>query len=776
LPLAARLKIRFKTLDEFNTRDIAPLGRRGSVTLMARATLKPAAFLRPLATLGSIVRWREWYDSKLPLFLVAMFYAVLRTGAIDAAHLRQMAALFVLLCLYAAFGHIINDYADRAADRDAGKRKVLAAWSEPAARLAVAIPCVGALVIAWLAFAFPAFGLTVLAFLLATLYSLPPVRLKERGLLGWAAAALAQRTLPVAIVFQAFGIWDMVAWGFVVLNTLIGLRFIIVHQLLDRGNDQRAGVRTVATQSDPRNLVSVLRRLFALEIICACAVVGAMAYNTTPLLGGTALAYASVLAVLAWRGRTISPLAYFVFYGFYCVIWPIALALSLALHNSLYVSVLCVAAALVQRHARLRFRAAFLKPVNALGPALPARLPRSGQTEKLSITKADPYPYYAQLRDTAAVVRVSWPGLERTTWLVTRHQQALTAFKDPRFVRGAPSVTSGDVTRPRPMRGLGPDLLELDPPDHTRLRKLVSLAFTPRMVQRFERRIEELADDILARAVPRGEIELISEYAAVLPIVTISALLGVPIDNVQKTRDFLHALSLNGMMGNGMTPREAAHVAAWRGRFTSDLEAVFAARRATPEDDLVTALVQAEQDGDRLSHDELIGMVYLLLLAGFMTTVNLIGNGMLALLRHPDQLDMLRRNPALSDTAVEELLRYDSPLELSSVCFAATDIELDGTLIPMAAPVRVLIPSANRDERVFSDPDTLDITRAPCPHVSFGQGIHHCLGAPLARLEGKIALRKLLERVPNPRLSDRARVAWLPHPILRGLHQLPLRF
>jgi cytochrome P450 len=226
----------------------------------------------------------------------------------------------------------------------------------------------------------------------------------------------------------------------------------------------------------------------------------------------------------------------------------------------------------------------------------------------------------------------------------------------------------------------------------------------------------------------------------------------------------------------GETTGRSSRDAEQKQRFTGHLETLFARRRAEPSDDLMTALVQAEQDGDRLSHDELIGMVYLLLMAGFVTTVNLIGNGMLALLRHPEQLAMLRQNPALADTGIEELLRFDSPIELSPVCFAASDIELSGTKIPAGAPVRMLITSANRDETQFLAPDTLDLTRNPCPHLSFGQGIHHCLGAPLARLEGKIAIRALLERAPGLRIADPARVQWLPHPILRGLRQLPLKF
>jgi cytochrome P450 len=397
----------------------------------------------------------------------------------------------------------------------------------------------------------------------------------------------------------------------------------------------------------------------------------------------------------------------------------------------------------------------------------PASTPSQTSVANMQIDMADPYPVYAQLRRMGPVLRLNWPGLGRT-WAVTRYRDALTVFKDSRFVRNP--VNSGQAARHNPIRGFGPDLLELDPPDHTRLRKLVSKAFTPQMVQRFDGRITQLAGQILDRAKSRGEIELISEYASVIPIIVISELLGVPVDDIGKFRNFIYALSVGQMPGRSNNLQQA------KLRFTNYLHAIFASRRVTPQDDLVTSLVNLEEDRDRLSPDELIGMVYLLLVGGFVTTVNLIGNGMLALLRHPQQLDMLRQNPALMDTAVEELLRFDSPLQLSVICFASTEIELGGVQIPRGAPVRVLIGSANRDEEQFPAPDTLDITRRPCPHVSFGQGIHHCLGALLARLEGRIALGMLMERAPNLRLGDPLQLKWAPHPLLRGLQQLPLRF
>jgi cytochrome P450/4-hydroxybenzoate polyprenyltransferase len=711
----------------------------------------------------ALVRWREWYDSKLPFFLLAMSYAVLREPFPGLAQAYRMAALFVLLCCYAAFGHIINDYADREADRQTGKRKILANWSEPAALLAILIPGAGTVALA-LCFDTRTVVVTLAAVAVAALYSLPPVRLKVRGILGWIAAAAAQRTLPLAIVFQALHGWDAVAVALCVLGSLIGLRFIIVHQLRDRTNDQRAGVATLATEQNPEQLLKVLRVLFGLEIGCACVTVAAMAYLEPPFAVAV-LGYAVGLMVSVRRGKAISPLVYFVFGGFYHVIWPISMAVLLAVRNPLFLSVVFVTVALVQRQARLSFRATFLTT-----PGTPSR---AAGSLHLTTDKADPYPLYARIRGMGPIVKLEWPGAG-PTWVVPRHNDALMLFKDPRFVRSLRNVTmSGGASTPNreALRGFGRDLLEVDPPDHTRLRKLVSTAFTPRMVRRFETRIGQVAGDILDRARPRGEIELIADYATVVPITIISELLGVPIDDISGFRDFVYSLTVAQLLRQYDSGLEAA-----KSRFTRELEAVFAARRQDPRDDLVTALVNAGDDGDRLSPDELIGMVYLLLIGGFVTTVNLIGNGALALLRHPEQLGLWRRDPELADTAVEELLRFDSPLELSSVCYASTDMEWGGRHLPAASPVRVLIPSVNRDETEFAFPDILDITRNPCPHLSFGQGIHHCLGAPLARLEGKIALSLLIERLPNLRLAAANQVKWLQHPLLRGLEQLPLRF
>jgi 4-hydroxybenzoate polyprenyltransferase len=301
------------------------------------------------------VRWREWHDSKLQIFLVAICYALLRPLAPGWPQLATAWALIVLLCLYAAFGHIVNDAADLEADRRAGKPKQLATWSKSAIAAAITLPCIGAASIAATCFDAAATELTIATFCLAALYSLPPVRLKERGLLGWFSAALAQRTLPVSIVFEALHAWDVAALALVVLSTQIGLRFIIIHQLTDRTNDLRAGVRTLATEQNPRVLVTLLHWVFALEIATLCASVFAMA-AVEPKLGAAALAYAACLALAVWQGVPFTPRAYFVLSGYYHVIWPVGTALLLGLRHPAFLSLTLLTSLLARHQAELKFR------------------------------------------------------------------------------------------------------------------------------------------------------------------------------------------------------------------------------------------------------------------------------------------------------------------------------------------------------------------------------------------------------------------------------------
>jgi cytochrome P450/4-hydroxybenzoate polyprenyltransferase len=726
-----------------------------------------------LLTLRDLVRWQEWHYSKTPLFFVGMVYAILRMPQPGATQAVQMAALLVLLCFYAAFGHIVNDYADRDIDRAAGKKKLLAAWSERGAQIAAAIPFIGTIGLALICFDSPTTVVTMIAVLVAALYSLPPARLKERGALGWLAAALAQRTLPLAIICEALKVWDVVLVGFSVLSTLIGLRWIIAHQLQDRENDRGSGVRTLATEQDPQHLVALLHVLFSLECTCACAVVATMSYFVSPALGVAAFAYAV--------GRSGKPFSAAEFDKFYCVVWPITLAVLLALRDPVFLPMLFVAITF-ERDLRMKFHAAYAGFIIALKAIIPRQLFPSlfqypsgalaaaeSSVRKPQIDKADPYPVYAQLRGMGPVLKLDWAGIG-PTWVVLRYREAISVLTDSRFLRNADLSAASGAQNLQPDRvgGLRTHPVELESPHDPRLGQLVGKAFTPRILQRLTGRIEQIASQILHRGKSRGEIELMSEYASVIPFTTIPELLGLPIGDFTRFHAFIYSLAVHHMLDRHSNELEAA-----RSQFTKELHTLFAARRATPQDDLLTSLLQLEQDGRPLSDKELSAIVYSLLLGG-VTTTNIIGNGMLALLRHPEQLELLRQNPSIADTAIEELLRFDSAFELSDICCPSAQVELGGVPIPGGAPIRVLIPSANRDERQFPSPDTLDFTRYPCLQLSF-QGIQHRLAAPLVRLETKIAIKMLIDAAPNLRFGDPLQMKWVPHPILRRLQHLPLR-
>jgi cytochrome P450 PksS len=481
--------------------------------------------------------------------------------------------------------------------------------------------------------------------------------------------------------------------------------------------------------------------------------------------------YLAKFPILHLRGFRPVILSYGVFSDFYCMVLPIGLAVLLAADAPRFFWLVPLAVAISWQ--QITTRAVPLidqlrkspRP-GAIEEKAGAEAPVAREPSSLTLDKADPYPLYARLRARGAAHKTMWPGVG-PTWIVTRHREALSVMLDPRFVHTEPRPPSASG---EPVRGFGRDMLETDPPDHTRLRRLVGKAFTRQSVDRYSGRIEQLANQILDGAERRGSIELMSEYATVIPITIITEILGIPIKNIPAFSEFMYALGLSQTVGRRDDDLEKAKL-----RFTNRLQGLFEQRRQEPRDDLLSALVAAESDGDKLSPDELLGMAYLLLFAGFVTTVNLIGNGVLALLRHPDQLALLRAQPALAESAIEEVLRFDTPLELSSVRFASVDVELGDQRIRKGAPVRILIASVNRDPERFYEPDQLDIRRNPCPHLTFGHGIHYCLGAPLARLDGRIALSTLVERSPGLRLADPGQLKWRPHPILRGPEQLPLQ-
>ncbi|HEY6750398.1 MAG TPA: cytochrome P450 [Rubrobacteraceae bacterium] len=393
--------------------------------------------------------------------------------------------------------------------------------------------------------------------------------------------------------------------------------------------------------------------------------------------------------------------------------------------------------------------------------------------------KANPYPTYAELRSEAPVYRAELPD-GRGVWLVTRYDDVVAVLKDERFAKDWRSaMTPEQLTQippiPEVMKPLSENMLDKDPPDHERLRRLVSKAFTPRLIERMRPRVQEIADTLLdaVKTKDKGGMDLIDDYAFPLPITVIAELLGVPVEDRNRFREWSDAAVSGDTTQEYVEKILLPHMQA----FIDYLRALFEEKRDNPKDDLISALVLAEEAGDRLSEDELLAMVFLLLVAGHETTVNLIGNGTLALLQNPDQLQKLRDDPSLIKPAIEELLRYDGPVETSTERFAREDVAIGDTVIPKGEMVMIVIAAADHDPERFPEPDALDIARADNRHLAFGKGIHHCLGAPLARMEGQIALGTLLRRMPDLRLKGSPEsLTWRPGMVLRGLKGLPVAF
>lgn len=387
--------------------------------------------------------------------------------------------------------------------------------------------------------------------------------------------------------------------------------------------------------------------------------------------------------------------------------------------------------------------------------------------------KANPFPFLAALRATEPVYRTTLPD-KTPVWLVTRYEDVNALLKDDRFPKNRRSALTPEQLRRLPwvppmFRPLERNMLDLDAPDHTRLRGLVHQAFTPRLVERMRARVQTLADELLDAVARRGEMDLINDYALPLPMTIITEILGVPTSDRHKFHKWSKAVV--SLSSPNVTMRVIPPV--WM--FIRYLRRFFKVRRRNPQDDLATALIEAEEAGDKLSEDELLAMVFLLLIAGHETTVNLIGSGTLALLEHVDEMEKLRRDPSLIKPAVEELLRYTAPVFMTTERYARENVTIHGVTIPRGEMTLGVIGSANRDDKVFENPDSLDITREPNKHLSFGQGVHFCLGAPLARVEAQIAVNTLLRRMPELRLRvSPDSLRWRPSMILRGLDALPV--
>lgn len=384
--------------------------------------------------------------------------------------------------------------------------------------------------------------------------------------------------------------------------------------------------------------------------------------------------------------------------------------------------------------------------------------------------KADPFPFYARLRSEAPVYQTKLPD-RRNVWLVTRYNDVLSVLKDDRFGKDKINARTPPWL-PGMFKPLLRNMLDVDAPDHTRLRGLVQKVFTASLIENLRERIQDLADELLSQAQAKGRVDLIRDYAVPIPTTIIAEMLGVPVKDRHKFHHWSNAAIASTSSRWGVLMALPHAVA-----FLRYIRMLVKVRRANPEDDLVTALVRAEEAGDQLNEDELVAMIFLLLVAGHETTVNLIGNGMLALLENPDQTSKLQDDPSLIKTAVEELLLYNGPLETATERYAREDTTVAGVTVPRGELVLAVLASANRDEQQFEDADRLDLGRQPNPHVAFGFGIHYCLGASLARLEGQIAIATLLRRIPNLKIATPSiALRWRRGLVLRGLESLPVVF
>ncbi|MFC8793525.1 cytochrome P450 family protein [Streptomyces cinereoruber] len=413
-------------------------------------------------------------------------------------------------------------------------------------------------------------------------------------------------------------------------------------------------------------------------------------------------------------------------------------------------------------------------------PLMPASAPELFTWEFAT----DPYPAYAWLREHAPVHRTTLPsGVE--AWLVTRYADARQALADQRLSKNpahhaedAAGKSKTGIPGER-SAGLMTHLLNIDPPDHTRLRRLVSKAFTPRRVAEFTPRVQELTDRLIDGFAEKGSADLIHEFAFPLPIYAICDLLGVPEEDQDDFRDWA------GMMirhGGGPRGGVARSVKKMRGYLAELIHRKREGLRQEGDDDLISGLIRASDHGEHLTENEAAAMAFVILFAGFETTINLIGNSVHAFFRNPGQRALFqdavdRGNDDLLDSAVEELLRYDGPVEMATWRYATRALTIGGQEIPAGDPVLVVLAAADRDPERFDGPDVLDLARRDNQHLGYGHGIHYCLGAPLARLEGRVALETLFRRLPDLRLAaDPAELRWRGGLIMRGLSTLPVEF
>jgi cytochrome P450 len=388
--------------------------------------------------------------------------------------------------------------------------------------------------------------------------------------------------------------------------------------------------------------------------------------------------------------------------------------------------------------------------------------------------KRDPFPTYKKLHFNTPVARFRASGPasgNAVSFAVTRHADVSALIKDHRFVKDTANAGVPHMRVAGFMRPLMRNMLAMDDPDHSRLKKLVMAAFTPKRVEMMRERAKAIIAQLLDKLARRDHFDLIADYAVPLPVTVISDLLGVPGPDQEKFAKWSGALIRAGHSNVSALLSLPGIL-----RFLRYLKYLIAMKRAEPQDDLVSALVAAEAEGDKLNSEELMAMIGILLSAGHETTVNLIGNGMHTLLTHPDAMAELRAQPEVMASAIEELLRFSGPVATLTHRYAREDVEVAGHLIPKGSLVFGLIAAANRDEKQFEKADRVVLTRSANRHLSFGEGGHYCVGASLARMEGAIAVNDLLQRLPHLSLAQPPEtLTWTPGLVLRGLDRMPVK-
>ena len=389
--------------------------------------------------------------------------------------------------------------------------------------------------------------------------------------------------------------------------------------------------------------------------------------------------------------------------------------------------------------------------------------------------KEDAYEIYKESRKKQPILFVNQVEIGKE-WLITRYEDALPLLKDNRLKKDWTNVFSQDTKNMYlsvdNSDHLTTHMLNSDPPNHSRLRSLVQKAFTPKMIAQLDGRIQRIADDLISDIERKGTLNLVDDYSFPLPIIVISEMLGIPKEDQAKFRIWSHAV-----IASPETPEEIKETEKQLSEFITYLQYLVDIKRKEPKEDLVSALILAESEGHKLSARELYSMIMLLIVAGHETTVNLITNTVLALLENPNQLQLLKDNPKLIDSAIEEGLRYYSPVEVTTARWAAEPFQIHHQTIQKGDMVIIALASANRDETVFENPEIFDITRENNRHIAFGHGSHFCLGAPLARLEAKIAITTLFNRMPELQIKgNREEIKWQGNYLMRSLEELPLTF